>query len=187
MEKLLEKLKIGNNKRQIENIVIFIILLIIVIIVINSMFREEESVVTQAEVKETSITKSMNNDELENKLKTILSCMQGVGDVDVMISYANTITQVPMYDLKENIRTIEEEDVNGGKRKTEEKSNEQSIIFEEKNNGKVPTIKQTIMPEVIGVIVVAEGANNQVIKENIKNAVEAVVNIASNHIQIFAK
>ena len=41
------------------------------------------------------------------------------------------------------------------------------------------TIKQTIKPEVIGVIVVADGAENQVIKENIKNAVEAVVNISS--------
>ena len=43
------------------------------------------------------------------------------------------------------------------------------------------------MPEVVGVIVVAEGAGSQVVKENIKNAVEAVVNISAHRIQVFAK
>ena len=72
-------------------------------------------------------------------------------------------------------------------RKTKEVANEQSIIYEEKNSVKVPAIKQTIMPEVVGVIVVAEGAGSQVVKENIKNAVEAVVNISAHRIQVFAK
>ena len=61
------------------------------------------------------------------------------------------------------------------------------LIYEEKNSVKVPAIKQTIMPEVVGVIVVAEGAGSQVVKENIKNAVEAVVNISAHRIQVFAK
>ena len=113
--------------------------------------------------------------------------MSGVGNVEVMISYSNTIEQVPMFDTKENTTVVEEEDTNGGTRKTKETLSEQSIIYEEKNSTKIPAIKRTIMPEVIGVIVVAEGANNSVVKENIKNAVEAVLNIPSHRIQIFAK
>ncbi len=186
MDKIISKFKEGNSKRQIENIVIFIILLIIVIIVINSLFNNEE-VVTPNQSNVNVVSTDVTNDELEAKLKKILSCISGVGSVDVMVSYSNTIMQVPMYDTKENTTTIEEEDVNGGKRKTEEVSNEQNIIYEEKNSTKMPAIKQTIMPEVIGVIVVAEGANNSVVKENIKNAVEAVVNIASHRIQVFSK
>ena len=177
MENIFSKWKDGNNKKQIENIVIFIILLIIVIIVINSLFSEEKSVPQSSDVTEV-ISSHVNNDDLESKLQRILSNMNGVGNVEVMVSYSNTVTQVPMFNTKENTKTIEEQDVNGGKRKTEEVSNEQSIIFEEKSSTKVPAVKQTVMPEVIGVIVVAEGANNQVVKENIKNAVEAVVNIA---------
>ena len=186
MDQFFSKWKEGNSRKQIENIVIFIILLIIVIIVINSLFREEKSVVSDVDEKEV-ISMKTSNDELEMKLQRILSSMSGVGSVEVMISYANTITQVPMYNTKENTTTIEEQDVNGGKRETKEVSNEQNIIFEEKNSMKTPAIKQTMMPEMIGVIVVAEGANHEVIKENIKNAVEAVVNIASHRIQVFAK
>lgn len=186
MEKLLAIFKDGNNKKQIENIVIFIVLLIIVIIVINSLFSEEEGVDSENNTVNV-ITNNVTNDELENKLKNILSVMSGVGNVEVMISYSNTIEQVPMYDTKENTTVVEESDTNGGTRKTKETLNEQNIIYEEKNSTKIPAIKRTIMPEVIGVIVVAEGANNSVIKENIKNAVEAVVNIPSHRIQIFAK
>ena len=186
MEKLLSKIKTANQKKQIENIVIFIVLLIIVIIVINSMFNEEKIDLKLNEDRE-EIRNEFVTDELENKLQKILSSMSGVGSVDVMISYTNTVTQIPMYNTKENTTTVEEQDVNGGKRETKEVSNEQSIVFEEKSSSKIPAVKQTIMPEVIGVIVVAEGANNQIIKENIKNAVEAVVNIASHRIQVFAK
>lgn len=187
MENFLAKFKEGNNKKQIENIVIFIALLIIVIIVINSLFNEEKTIETNVEPQNTNSNNIVSNDELEMKLQNILSNINGVGSVDVMISYSNTVTQVPMYSTKENTTTVEEQDVNGGKRKTEEISNEQSIIFEEKSNTKTPAVKQTIMPEVIGVIVVAEGADNSVIKENIKNAVEAVLNIPSHRIQVFSK
>lgn len=186
MEKLLSKFKGENNKKQIENIVIFLVLLVIVIIVINSLFSEEESVASEKSTVSV-ITNDVTTDELEYKLKNILAAMNGVGKVEVMISYSNTIEQVPMYDTIENTTVVEEEDTNGGTRKTKETLNEQSIIYEEKNSTKVPAIKRTIMPEVVGVIVVAEGANNSVVKENIKNAVEAVVNIPSHRVQIFAK
>ena len=186
METILSKFINDNNKKQIENIVIIIILLVIVIIVINRLFNGEEDIPITSNV-ETNITNISNNDELENKLKNILSSISGVGMVEVMISYSNTTMQVPMYNLKESTTTVEEQDVNGGKRMTEEVNNEQSIIFEEKSNTKIPAVKQTIMPEVIGVIVVAEGASNSIIKENIKNAVTAVLNIPSHRIQVFSK
>ena len=170
MEKLLSKFKDLSNKKQIENVVIFLVLLIIVIIVINSLFGEEKETVKEGP-KEVSISLEQNENDLEKSLKNILSKISGVGSVDVMVSYSNTIMQVPMYDTKENTTVVEESDKNGGIRKTKEVANEQSIIYEEKNSVKVPAIKQTIMPEVVGVIVVAEGAGSQVVKENIKNAV----------------
>lgn len=186
MEKLLTKFKDVNSKKQIENIVIFIVLLVIVIIVINSLFSQEEGVENVENMVSVS-TDNILNDDLEKKLKNILSLISDAGSVEVMISYSNTVEQVPMYDTKENTTVVEEVDTNGGTRKTKETLNEQNIIYEEKSNTKIPAIKRTIMPEVVGVIVVAEGASNSVVKENIKNAVEAVVNIPSHRIQIFAK
>ena len=108
-------------------------LLIIVIIVINSLFNSEEMDSGTGNIGAANVVSSeVHSDELEVKLKNILSHISGVGKVEVMVSYSNTILQVPMFDTKENTTTVEEEDVNGGKRKTEEISNEQNIIYEEK-------------------------------------------------------
>ena len=95
MEKLLSKFKDLSNKKQIENVVIFLVLLIIVIIVINSLFGEEKETVKEGP-KEVSISLEQNENDLEKSLKNILSKISGVGSVDVMVSYSNTIMQVPM-------------------------------------------------------------------------------------------
>ena len=97
MEKLLEKFKL-NSKKGIENLVIFLVLVIIVMVVINSLFNEKENkIVTTSNVDVTS----KGNNTLEEKLENILSTISGVGKVKVMISYANSIEKVPIYDTKE--------------------------------------------------------------------------------------
>ena len=104
-----------------------------------------------------------------------------------MISYASTITEVPLYDTKENVTVTEEKDKEGGTRKTEQTSKEKSVIFEENNNAKSLAIKEKEMPKIVGVIVVADGAGNIKVKECIINAVSAVVDVPSHRIQVFSK
>ncbi len=184
MDKLLEKFNI-TSKKGIENLVIFLVLVIIVMVVINHLFaeeKEESAIETFHEVK-TSTAK----DNLEEKLEEILSSMKGVGKVNVMVSYRSSIEKIPLYDTKEVTTITEESDSNGGERKTKETSNEYKAIYEESNSNKTALIKQSIMPEIIGVIVTAEGAENNVIKENILNAVVAVTNVPSHKVQVFAK
>lgn len=124
---------------------------------------------------------------LEEKLEVILSQISGAGKVDVMISYMNEIEKVPMTDTKVTKTVVSEKDSDGGERQTEETSTEENIIYEETNNIKTPMIKQSVSPEAIGVIVVAEGAYNETVKANLKKAVEATVIVASERIQVFSK
>lgn len=183
MEKLLEKFNL-NSKKGIENLVIFLVLVIIVIVVMNSLFNEsDEGIVPTSAI--TNVEKS--SDSLEEKLENILSSIRGVGKVKVMVSYSNSIEKVPLYDTKETTTITEETDSNGGERKTEEVSNEYTVVYEEENSSKTAVVKQSIMPEIIGVIVTAEGAENNSIKENIINAVAAVTNIPNHKIQVFAQ
>lgn len=184
MNQLIEKLKLGNSKKLVENSVIFLILLVILIVVINGLYTDENKVETVQTVVAVNDTKSS---ELEERLEKILSMIEGAGNVKVMISYSNTNTQVPLYDTKENVTVTEEKDKEGGTRKTEQTSTEQKIIFKEENNSREPVIKQRLMPEIIGVIVVADGASNVKVRENLINAVSAVADVASHRIQIFSK
>lgn len=183
MDKIIEKF---TSKKTIENLVIFLILLIVIFLAINSLTKPVEEVSSYVDVS-TIENNKISEETLEEKLEEILSMIKGAGEVHVMISYVNEIEKIPMTDTKITTTVISEKDSNGGERKTEETSTEESIIYEENSNLKNPVIKQNILPEVIGVIVVAEGAYDTVVKENLIKAVEATVDVPSHRIQVFSK
>ena len=180
--------KIDGNKKMVENLVLILVLFIIVIVVINSL-GEDKNEIAQSNSSNTNINNIINQKEKsqEEKLEEILSLVEGAGKVDVLITYSNGIEQVPMYSTKQSTTTVQETDKSGGTRKTEEINNEQSVIYNEEGNSKVPMIKQTINPKVIGVIVVSDGASSLNVKENIMKAVEATLDVPAHRVQVFAR
>lgn len=177
--------KIAGNKKMVENLVLILALVIIVIVVINSL-GEEKNEVIQSSGSNTNIISQKEKNQ-EEKLEEILSLVEGAGKVDVLITYSNGIEQVPMYSTKQSTTTVQETDKSGGTRKTEEINNEQSVIYNEEGNSKIPMIKQTINPKVIGVIVVSDGASSLNVKENIMKAVEATLDVPAHRVQVFAR
>ena len=188
MLQIFSKDKVGENKKLIENLVLFLVLFIIVIVVMNTLTKESSKEENSSLTNQVNaIIKTEKEETLEEKMENILSFIQGAGKVEVLITYENGIEQIPMYDSKQNTTITEEMDKSGGTRKTEEISQEQNIIFEETGNEKVPVIKQMITPEIVGVLVVAEGAESLAVKENLMKAVEASLNVPSHRIQVFAR
>lgn len=181
MEKLLDKFA---DKKKVENLIVFLVLLVILIVALNSIYSDDES---QA-VENVSVLKNENyKTEFEIRLENILSQINGAGEVKVMVSYENEVKKIPMVDTK-NITTItSEKDSAGGERKTEETNIEELIIYESNGNLKTPVIQEYTVPKVLGVIVVAEGANDMIVKEKIINAVVSVTDVASHKIQVLEK
>lgn len=186
MFSLFSKEKILGNKKIIENLVLILLLFIIVIVVMNVLSNPEKptNVETQGQV---TFVQNSNDKTLEDKLEDILSLISGAGKVNVLITYKNGVEQIPMYNTKINTTVVEEQDSNGGTRKTEETNNEQSIVYTENGNEKIPVIKQTVNPEIIGVIIVADGAGNINVKQNLINAATAILDVPSHRIQVFSK
>lgn len=186
-EKSGEEKKVNENKKKLENLVLITILLIIVIVVMNVPKKEEKNDVEKAIPSQVEYNQLETEETLEERMERILSYIAGAGSVDVLITYKNGIEQVPMYNTKQNTVITEEADNAGGTRKTEETNEEQSIVFKEEGSEKTPVVKQTINPEIIGVIVVAEGAESLSVKENLIKAVEATLDVPSHRIQVFAR
>ncbi len=189
----------GNNKRNIENLVVFLILLIITIIAINTIWGEEKD--TKQETNNYSykqLADSVGNNinsnnleiteyNLEHSLEDILSNMAGVGNVNVLVTYSETSEVVAMYNEKSTSSNTDETDTNGGTRKIEETDSNKEIIYEEKDGEKVPITQKVIMPKVEGVIITADGAGDINVKTNIIQAVSAATGISSYRIQVFEK
>jgi len=180
----------GNNKKNIENLVVFLILLIVTVIAINMIWSKGEE---QAEEESSSYKVLASKDEnsninekdeydLQKQLEDILCKMDGIGKVDVLITYSQTSTVVPMYSETQSTSLTEEKDSGGGTR-TQESSNINKEVITNANN---EAITQTVMfPKVEGAIVIAEGGGNAIIKANIIQAVSSVTGVATYKIQVF--
>lgn len=186
----------GNNKKKIENLVFFVIILIITIVIINYIWNgKKSSNKTVTNSAGTQLAKSqnsqnynkneVNDNELEKKLETILSNINGVGDVKVFINYLQSSESVAMYNENSKISTTEETDKSGGIRKVEQTDSQKEIVYQEENGSKTPIIQKTIEPKIEGAIITAKGASNINIKTSIIQAIEAATGLSTHKIQVF--
>ena len=184
------------TKRKIENLVVFAIILIITIISINLIWngnkKESSENTTSSKIlaknNETNLEQkadSITTNELEGKLKNILSKIQGVGQVEVFINYSESSEVIPMY--KENSQTslTEETDTSGGDRKIQETDTQKENIYQEDSGSKEVITQKVIEPKIEGAIITAEGAGDVNVKTNIIQAVEATTGLATHKIQVF--
>lgn len=188
----------GNDKKKIENLVFFIVVLIITVVVINIIWNGDKSTSQKNETTDntkqlasssTSTTTSENKIEttqdLEEKLKNILSKIQGVGEVEVCINYSESSEVIAMYNENSKTSTTQENDTSGGTRTIEETDTQKEVIYEENDGQKTPITQKVVQPKIEGAIITAKGANDATTKTNIIQAVEAVTGLATHKIQVF--
>lgn len=123
-KKIFEKNEEEPNKKRMENLVVFVIILIITLIVINVIWNGDKK--KDSEIKadgnkklaDTSIQSTNNvkevSAEVEDKLilnlENILSKISGVGEVKVMVTYAETSKTMPVYNEETTNEETEEKD-----------------------------------------------------------------------------
>ena len=193
MQALLLKKNGENNKKTIENLVLFILILIITVISINAIWNKDNK---EKEKKESTYTKLANTtdsnssvtqteDNLEQRLGEILQKIDGVGNVNVLITYSSSSEVIPMYNENSKNSSTKEEDSGGGTRTVEETDTSKEIVYTEENGKNIPVTKQVVSPKIEGAIITANGAGNATVKTNIIQAVEAATGLASHKIQVF--
>ncbi|MBP3502050.1 MAG: hypothetical protein J6K42_01005 [Clostridia bacterium] len=187
LKKSLIKSEKNDNKKNIENLVVLAIVLIVTIIAINYIWKggnkknKSDSNKMLAEANIIEETETISNNDLEQKLKKILSNISGVGEVEVLITYSQTSVINPVYneDLGESI--TEEEDTSGGKRTISTTNNKKEVVC---SDNKVITQSVT-SPQIQGAVIIAKGASDVNVKTNIIQAVEAATGLSTYKIQVF--
>ena len=180
-----------NNKKKIENLVVFVVILIVTIVIVNLILNgtdEKNKDNGKDDVKvlaSTTIVEQEKEDSLEIKLKNILSKIDGVGNVDVLLTYSESNKVLAMYNEDSTENDTEENDTQGGNRKISQTSTKKEVIYQEKNGEKVPVTQSVINPKMEGALIIATGANNMQIKTNIVQAVEAATGLPTHKIQVF--
>lgn len=190
MEEILNKIKKYleelNNKKLVNNL--FIILLISIIALIGvSIFttNKKETVLTPtSNVMQKVVSEDNYNIYLENKLADILEKLNGVGEVNVMITFEDSIESIPASNTTKTIETTKEVDAEGGTREVNREDVDIQMVSSS-NDDEIVVLKE-VNPTVKGVIVVANGAENGEIKEKLYEAVKTVLGVSGNKVQVYS-
>lgn len=183
---LWQKLKSTKN---FEILVAILIIAIILSIYISSITKpkspiEDELYQTPNESRLINNTESEINSTKE-ELERILSSIKGVGKVEVMITYKTGKELVTAINTIKSDTITEEQDNAGGIRKTTQTNINNQPVTMNDSSGTKPLILKEVEPEIKGVLVIAEGANNIKIRLELLRAVKTALGIHSNQVEVF--
>ena len=185
LKKIIEKIK------SVKNYEIIIAILIISIIVSIFVSSIDKPSISNANNENTSYCEQPEDkvytaeEQQEIKLQEKLSAIKGAGEVEVMITYKSGREVVTAMNTIQSNTTTEEQDRQGGVRKvTQNDVNTQAVTTNEANGSKPLVIKE-MEPEVKGVIVIAEGADDVMVKMELLRAVQIALGVDANQVEVF--
>lgn len=121
----------------------------------------------------------------EKKLEESLSNIEGAGKVQVLITLKESEGKVVEKDGKEQRTDTGEQDAAGGTRSVTDSTIEKSTIYTTDSRGEnVPYVIKTTAPVVSGVVVITQGADNLIVRENIIDAIQVLFDIDTNNIRV---
>lgn len=124
-------------------------------------------------------------EQLEKRLSAILSQVAGAGRVEVMVTLESRGERIVEKDTPESRKSVEETDSSGGSRTTDEKDwGEETVYYEDGSGGKSPYVVKELEPNIEGVLVLAEGGDSAVVKQELLEAVQALFPIEAHKVKI---
>jgi stage III sporulation protein AG len=176
---LISSFKKLDTKKKIQYVAILLLVVIILTIYFSS-FKGNATKDTPAEpTKET-----MQAEDLESKLEGILSSIEGAGRVVVCITYESTPEIVPAISENKQISSTTNAGEDGTSTINTE-STQSDVVTLNGNSGGSALVLRENSPKVMGVIVVAEGADDIGVRLNLLEAVETVLNVSPDRVDVY--
>lgn len=188
-----EKLYNMGTKKLLQNLLIVSLVAAILVISSGTFFTNSKQnrnsiEVTDIQLNRQSISQVTYEEQLESKLKSILQQIAGVGEVSVMITLKAGKEVVPALNTVESESQTDERDGDGGTRTVMQNSTDKKVVLKNSSSAQdQPFIVKEVMPEVLGVIVVAEGAESPVVIERLTEAVQTVLGVSAFRVKVYPK
>lgn len=154
--------------------------LLLVIAMPTEQADDKEPKTVQAQPPVENTTESGQESDptaaLEKRLEETLSLIDGAGRVRVMITLKDTGEKVVEKDVARRTETD-----SGGSQNTDQS---QSSVYARDGSVETPYISNELTPQVEGVLVVAQGGGNSMVKQNILQSVMALFPLEAHKITI---
>lgn len=159
------------------------ILLLVLSIPVKSKDEEKTSVQTP---KTSGGAESFSDYEeyMERRLEKLLGNVEGVGKINVMITFKETSEKVLISEGQKAENTVRETDSSGGTRDTHEYSESQNYLLDKAKGYESPYVIREIKPKAEGVVVIAQGGGDPEVVSAVTAAVEALLGVPVHKIQV---
>ena len=190
--KLVEYINKLTSKKNLYNLIV-VFLLGVLLLIMSNFFKRQPTVAvnTSADLEENKSKSgeefelSATEEKLKTELKAMLSQIKGIGKVDLMINFECSEEYIPAEEKNTSKSITNEKDNEGGERKITQDTDGTKIVVSTDGNVTKPVMLKKINPKVEGVIIVAEGAEDEKIKKDIVLAVSSLFGIPNYKIQVF--
>lgn len=184
--RLLEQLQLGKRKKE-DWIVLGLagILLIVIALPVQKQQTIDEipQAVESEPVTNQKVQTKYYGEYWEQRLEKALAQMDGVGLAKVMITLEDEGELIVEKDTPSQTSSTEEKDSGGGTRKIRElASTETTVFYTDENGRQVPYVVREVTPKVTGVVVIAQGADNVRVKEQITRLLEALFDVDAHKV-----
>ncbi len=173
---IVEKIK-ESRKLKYLLIVILCVLMLIIYFFPEKSNKEQKTVISNNTVTEKTA---------KEQLEEVLSNIKGAGRVSVMITYESGNEVICANNVETQKNTVTEKTENGSTKESETVIENKTPVTVGTGDGENPLVIIEKEPQIRGVIVVAEGAENLNVRMNLQKAVETVLQVSSAQVEIFA-
>lgn len=160
------------------------IILIIAGILLLVIAMPTEKNYTQTEETEETVSISETTDDyvekMEQRLENALEQVQGVGKTTVMITLASSSEKI----IEKDTETRTSSSTNTDSESSNSNDISEQSVYSSLSDGEVPYVKQELSPVIEGVLVIAEGGDDAVIKQNITEVVQALFGVDTHKIRV---
>lgn len=169
--------------KKIKNIEIIIcIILIAAVLIIYGIVKKAQSN-NESGAGATAAAVSVEKSQAD-LLSEVLGKISGAGNVSVFISYDGSEQTVYAYDS--TVNTVVREDNSGGETITTTETVETSVpVFVKVNGVDTPLVERVLNPKILGVVIVAEGADDISVRLRILSAAATALQVDEKIIEIF--
>ncbi len=188
----------STSKKNTANLLIVFLVGVLILITINFLKNSSTNTNVQAlndnkkngskpQKELTADDRAFQNYEtsVQEKFKSTLEKIEGVGKVEVMVNFESGEEQVPAVNVNDSTNTTEEKDNEGGKRSSTQKNNGSTVVITNDGGKSEPLIVKKYKPKVSGVCIVAEGAENKVTELRIAKAVVNLFNVSEDKVNVY--
>ena len=155
-----------------KTIFIIAIAIVVVLIFLSSFNNKEDN---EENKVENNFSISEYCDDLENRLSSVLETIKGIGNVNVFIAVESSPTIKYLEEKKETVTN--KDGVNSTTIET-------TVVLTKNGSVTSPVVLVEMTPKILGVLVVASGAKDIKLKNNLINTISVVLDVSVSKVEV---